>query len=410
MSSTQQIRSEYDAIIVGARCAGAATAMLLARAGQRVLAVDRSPYGSDMLSTHALMRGGVQQLHRWGLLDRLKAEGTPTVRSTSFHYGDEFIKIPIMPRGGIEGLYGPRRTVLDRLLVDAAREAGAQVVHRTRAIELVRSVAGRVEGAVIQTSGGSPQAVRAGIVIGADGLRSLVAELVGAESYRVGRHATATIYGYWTGLDVDGYHWYFRPGVSCGLIPTNGGVCLFASLPSPRFREERGDGIEAIYHRVLQQVAPGVEASLRGAQRVGSLRGFAGEVGLLRRSAGSGWALVGDAGFFRDPLTSHGITDALRDAELLARAVVRGEDELACYPGARDEFAVGMLEVTDEIASFAWDLEQIKGMHKRLSREMNREVEMLSGLDSADAGKQEPSISPRQKSPRQISPQQISAQ
>jgi 2-polyprenyl-6-methoxyphenol hydroxylase-like FAD-dependent oxidoreductase len=129
----------YDVVVVGARCAGAATAMLLARRGFRVLVVDRERYGADTLSTHALMRGGVLQLHRWGILEEVKAAGTPTVRSTSFHYGDEVVEVQIKPKGGIDGLYAPRRRVIDRLLVNAARSAGAEVVYETRLVDLLRS-------------------------------------------------------------------------------------------------------------------------------------------------------------------------------------------------------------------------------------------------------------------------------
>src|SRR5580765_1213789 len=119
--------SRYDVVVVGARPAGAATAMLLARAGLRVLVVDRGRYGTDTLSTHALMRGGVLQLHRWGVLDAVVGAGTPPVRRTTFRYGGEEIVIPIKASHGVDALYAPRRTVLDRLLVDAAVEAGAEV-------------------------------------------------------------------------------------------------------------------------------------------------------------------------------------------------------------------------------------------------------------------------------------------
>ena len=118
----------YDAVVVGARCAGAATAMLLARHGLSVLLVDRDRHGADTLSTLALMRAGVLQLHRWGLLDRVRAAGTPPISSTSFIYGDETITVPIKPRDGVDALYAPRRTLLDALLADAASDAGADVV------------------------------------------------------------------------------------------------------------------------------------------------------------------------------------------------------------------------------------------------------------------------------------------
>ena len=111
----------YDAVIAGARCAGAATALLLARSGAKVLMVDRQAYGSDTLSTHALMRGAVLQLTRWGLIPDITAAGTPAIRSTTFHYGSEATRVAIKPEHGVECLFAPRRTVLDRLLVDAVR-------------------------------------------------------------------------------------------------------------------------------------------------------------------------------------------------------------------------------------------------------------------------------------------------
>src|SRR5262245_52988386 len=117
----------HDVIVVGARVAGAATAMLLARQGLRVLLVDRDRYGTDTLSTHALMRGSVFLLSRWGLLDRLVEAGTPPVRQTRFDYGTDSVTVGIKPTRGVEALYAPRRTVLDRVLVDAAEAAGAEI-------------------------------------------------------------------------------------------------------------------------------------------------------------------------------------------------------------------------------------------------------------------------------------------
>src|SRR3954447_16898488 len=143
-----QATQHYDVLIVGARCAGAATAMLMARRGLRVLAIDKAGYGDDTISTHALMRGGVLQLHRWGLLARLKEVGTPPVATTTFHYGDEAVEIAIRPGDGVDALYAPRRTVLDSLLVDAAWEASADVRHHHKLAGLIED-AGRVIGAVV---------------------------------------------------------------------------------------------------------------------------------------------------------------------------------------------------------------------------------------------------------------------
>src|SRR5688572_29646556 len=115
----EPIAGTFDAVVVGSRCAGAATAMLLARAGQRVLVVDRGEYGADILSTHALMRGAVLQLRHWGLLPRIVDAGTPAVRSTTFHFGADTLLVAIKAKYGVDALYAPRRTVLDPILVDA---------------------------------------------------------------------------------------------------------------------------------------------------------------------------------------------------------------------------------------------------------------------------------------------------
>jgi 2-polyprenyl-6-methoxyphenol hydroxylase-like FAD-dependent oxidoreductase len=380
MSTQTPRHSRYDAVVVGARCAGAATAMLLAREGLRVLVVDRSRYGADTLSTHALMRGAVVQLHRWGLLKAVEAEGTPVVRATSFHYADEVIRIPIKPRDGVEGLYAPRRNVLDRILVDGARETGAEVVYGARLMNLARSGDGRVDGVVIEDAEGHLRCVGAGIVIGADGLRSTVADLVKARPYRTARHSASVVFGYFSGLAQDGYHWHYRPGVAVGIIPTNDELtCVFASAPSRRFLKEIRYDPAGGFARVLEECSPELARSAAEGRRSGNLRGFPGQRGFFRQSWGRGWALVGDAAYFKDPITAHGITDALRDAELLARAVVDGtEGALADYQATRDAVATRLFEVTDEIASYEWDLPAVKEMHLRLSDEMKREVAAMT--------------------------------
>ncbi len=383
MTTLKTLRPGYGAIVVGARCAGAATAMLLARAGLDVLVVDRGQPGADTLSTHALMRGGVLQLRRWGLLDAVEAAATPAIRSATFHYADEEVAVPIKPRDGVDALYAPRRTVLDPLLVRAAEASGARVVHGVTALELVRDARGRVGGVVLAGPDGARAVAQAPIVIGADGMRSRIATLAGAEVELAGRHASAVVYAHWEGLAVEGYHWYYRPGVSAGAIPTNDGrTCLFVALPPGRYRDELPLGVGALYHHVLAEVAPEMAAAVTGARLERKPWTFPGTPGFLRRAWGPGWALVGDAGYFKDPLTAHGITDALRDAELLSRAVVAGTDDaLAAYQAARDEVSLGLFEVTDRIASFEWNLDQARRDHQALARHMAAESEMLLALD-----------------------------
>ena len=373
---------KFDAVIVGARCAGAATAMLLARAGARVLLVDRGAYGTDTLSTHALMRGAVLQLHRWGLLPAVVAAGTPPVTSTTFSYTGHDLTVAIEPRFGVSALYAPRRTLLDRILVDAAVDSGAAVRYGVRVDDVVTDDRGRVRGITV-VAGGIRQSIESDIVIGADGLYSTVAQRVGAVPVLEGRRSTGVLYTYWEGLPNEGYYWRFQTTASIGLMPTNdGATCVFVAIPSARFRDEVRDNSASTYRSLIRQASSVFDARLADARIVEPIRGFGGHAGFIKRSAGPGWALVGDAGYFKDPLTSHGITDALRDAELLARAIMRGTiDALAEYERTRDDLSRRLFEVTDEIASLAWTDERVQALHREFSSEMSREVRALAALE-----------------------------
>jgi len=373
-------QEKYDVLVVGARCAGAATAMLMARRGLKVLAIDRGAYGTDTLSTHALMRGGVLQLHRWGVLPRLVEMGTPAVRSTTFHYGAEIIKVPIKPVHGVDALYAPRRTALDSVLVDAAQEAGAEVRHGCAVAELVRRPDGRVSGAVVYDEHGRRMDIAADLVVGADGIGSTIARLAEAPVQHLARHATAAMYGYWSGVHADGYRWHYREGGSTGTIPTNAGQhCVFVSISSERFRQEARQDLAALYRRIIAETSPELADALATARLDGRVWAFAGRKGFLRQPHGPGWALVGDAGYFKDPLTAHGITDALRDAELLADAAARGTPAtFQEYAEVRDELSLPLFRVTDAIASFAWDIDAIKDHHQALNKAMKREVDWMA--------------------------------
>jgi flavin-dependent dehydrogenase len=383
MNPSPAPRAHYDVVVVGARVAGAATALLLARAGLRVLVIERSRRGSDTLSTHALMRAGVMQLHRWGVLPRLLAAGTPPIRRTTFHYGSEPVVVDIKDRDGVDALFAPRRTLLDVVLADAAAASGAQVLYGATVTEILRGPAGRVQGVLVTDDGGRRHRVEADIVIGADGARSMVGGAVDARVLAEGTHPGAYIYAYWQGLELDGTHWYYAPGVAAGAIPTNQGLaCVFVGMPPSRYRAQPAVALDALFQQRASECHPGLARALGGARRVGKCYPFAGRAGFLRQPWGEGWALVGDAGCFKDPITAHGITDALRDAEFLARAVLRGTaGALADYQAARDSFAMEFLELSDRIASFDWDLDFLGGLHHRLSRLMARECDSLRDLD-----------------------------
>ncbi len=375
----------WDVIVVGARVAGAATAMLLARAGLRVLCVDRSRQGSDTLSTHALMRGGVLQLTKWGLLDSVVAAGTPAVRRTVFHYGAEQSAVSLKPAAGTDALYAPRRTVLDALLVDAAMRSGASVEFGTPVVGLCRAADDRVTGVLLRDRRtGRVRAELAAFVVGADGRESLVAREVSATNEFAGQHAGSYLYGYWHDLPTDGYEWSYRPGLAAGTIPTNdGATCVFVGgTPTRIGAAVRATGSPAAAIDALADQI-GLGERTRSAHRIGTVR-FVHSLapGYLRTAQGPGWALVGDAGHWMDPMSTHGMTSALRDAELLVEAITSPilvkSGAVGSYQHTRDRISRPMLETSDEIASFGWDLERIRDVLRRMSSAMTDEVETLA--------------------------------
>ncbi len=379
-------RPRYDAVIVGARAAGAATAMLLARAGLRVLVVERNRYGADTLSTHALMRGGIMQLHRWGLLDAVVAAGTPAVRRTRFRLAQDTIDVSVKPAHGVDALYAPRRTVLDPILVDAAIAAGADVSYGVTVTNLRWDRHGRVVGVDGRDDTGRFVTADAGIVIGADGLRSTIAREVDAPVEHVGTGTTALVYGYWSDVEADGYEWIFRRDACAGVIPTNDDqVCVFVGGTPARI----GRGGRAVLEAVLHDANAETAARVRAGTAPAGTRTFAGPPGFMRRAGGPGWALVGDAGDWKDPISAHGLTDALRDAELLARAIVAaaGGDmpeaaALAGYQSTRDELSRPLFGIVDAIARQQWTDDEIGGLLLQLSSAMATEVDAIAALDA----------------------------
>jgi 2-polyprenyl-6-methoxyphenol hydroxylase-like FAD-dependent oxidoreductase len=394
--------SDYDVVVVGGRCAGAATAMLLARAGVRVALVDRAPEGSDTLSTHALMRAGVIQLHQWGLLDRVIAAGTPAVRQTVFRYGQAVTTVSLKRLAGIDALYAPRRTVLDPILVHAAGEAGADVLFGISVTDVERGTDGRVIGVVGHDGRGSAIRLRAAMTIWADGLRSTVARAVGATLERRASHASSFIYAYISGLESSGYEWHYGAGVSAALIPTNDEqTCISVGAPPARFRSELARDIPAGFRRLLGEVSPDLAERVGDAGAPVQLRSFPGVRGFMLRPWGPGWALVGDSGYFKDPITAHGISDALRDAQLLANAAaaflfghVNEEAAMREYHETRNRLSLQMFTVTDTIASYRWDTGSVETHLRSLSAAMVAEIDhLLAGNSTATMPAPEDSVS-----------------
>jgi 2-polyprenyl-6-methoxyphenol hydroxylase-like FAD-dependent oxidoreductase len=355
--------------------------------------VDRRREGTDTLSTLALLRTGVLQLHRWGLLDRVIAAGTPPVKQTTFHYGEVTETVAVKPKAGVPALFAPRRTVLDTILVEAASDAGVDTRFGVSVAELMRDETGRVTGIAGRDRSGGPFTVTAPITIGADGKHSVVAREVNAPIERQGRSASAVIYSYWSGIPVDGYETFYRPGMSAGLVPTNDGLtCVWVGIPPTRLTRGMLRDVEGTFHRLLAEAAPEAVSRLADARRHGQFFPFPGATGFQRQPWGPGWALVGDASHFKDPLSTHGMSDALRDADFLAQAVgasLGGEvDEATAfdiYHQTRNRLSETLFTVTDEVASYHWDLKQVPQLLRALARSMKDEVDALMSLDRQPA-------------------------
>ena len=178
-----------------------------------------------------------------------------------------------------------------------------------------------------------------------------------------GRAPPPSSYGYWTGLARDGYEWIFRPDACAGVIPTNDGrSCVFAGASPARI----GRGGLDTFHEVVRAASPALAERLADAVGPAGVRTFGGLPGYLRRPYGRGWALVGDAGYWKDPISAHGLTDALRDAELLARALAAAAtgaeietEALGEYHATRDRLSMPLFTVTDTIAGLRWTDDEI---------------------------------------------------
>ncbi len=346
----------YDAIIVGARCAGAPTAMLLTRQGYRTLLVDKARFPSDTVSTHIIWPHAAALMDRWGLLDRLAATGCPPIaRQMIFDVGPFALKGGVTDANGGRGGFCPRRTVLDKLLVDAAVEAGAEV-REAFAVDGLLWSDGQVAGITGHSQSGGMVEERARVVIGADGVHSLVAAEVQAPEYDTKPPLATYYYSYFSGFAADDIEQYVRDGQGAACFPTHDGLTLIAAVwPSRRFHEVRTD-IER-YVRSVHESAPSVADRLRPARREEKWVGTAGVPNYFRRPYGPGWVLVGDAGYDKDPITAQGISDAFFDAEAVAAALDDGwsgrrplDAALADYQSRRDQRVKPMYDFTCGLA------------------------------------------------------------
>ena len=308
--------STYDVIVVGARCAGAATALLLARQGVRVLLTDRAAFPSDTVSTHLLHPTGVARLRAWGLLDPLLAGGCPPIETISFQAAEDLVL-----RGapyacdGVAVSLAPRRTVLDALLVEAAGAAGAEVRQGASFQEVIWED-GRVAGAVF--GGRRAFTERAALIIGADGRHSAVARRVAALPIRDAGTFGCQFYGYWRGLPNAGTQIFVGGGQAVLAYPTHDEHHLvLVGWPHARFAEVRRD-IGRHLRAAVAESAPALAPHLTDAARTGPIAGSGDLANYVRESSGPGWVLAGDAATAKDPVTAQGISDAFAQAQSLA--------------------------------------------------------------------------------------------
>ena len=347
----------YDAIVVGARCAGSPTSMLLARKGYRVLLVDKATFPSDTISTHILWPQGVEALARWGLSSALEATGvSPIGRWMTFDVG------PFALHGSIEhvndgrGGFCPRRTVLDSILLEAAGVSGVEI-REAFAVESLLFDGQTVVGVRGRQRGGATVEERARIVVGADGIHSVVAKHVAAPEYDPLPITACGYYSYFSGVRQDDIELYVREHCAFGGAPTNDGLHLvMVNWPTRQFAAVRSD-VDGHVQRALA-MSPDFAARVNSGKREEKWYGTAGVPSYFRKPYGKGWALVGDASYNRDPITAQGMSDAFIEAEQLANAIDAGfsggaddlERALAGVEAARNTRVRPMYEFSYELA------------------------------------------------------------
>jgi 2-polyprenyl-6-methoxyphenol hydroxylase-like FAD-dependent oxidoreductase len=375
----------YDAIVVGARVAGSPIAMLLARKGYDVLLLDRATFPSDTISTHLVHPPGVAALQRWGLLDSVAATGCPAINTYAFDFGPFTLSGAPGADGAVS--YGPRRTVLDKLLVDAAAEAGAEV-REGFSVESMVFEDDQVSGVRGHSKGGRTITELARVVIGADGRHSLVAQAVHPRQYHEKPALLAGYYAYWSGLPMNGrFETYVRPSRGMAAWPTNDDLTVvIAGWPYAEFEANKKDieGNLAKTYDLAPSFAERLQAGTRETRFVG-----AAVSNFFRKPFGPGWALVGDAGYNKDFITAQGIDDAFRDAELCATALDETftgagsfDAAMADYQTRRDAQVLAMYEFTTELAT----LEPPPPELQQLLAAMPGNQEAMDGFARVNAG------------------------
>jgi len=379
--------ARHDVLIVGTRCAGAPLAMLLARKGYKVLGVDRAQFPSDTVSTHFMWPRTTASLAKWGLLDKLAATGCPMINQVIADYGAIALCGKPNPVDGTDAMYSPRRLVLDSLLVDAAREAGAEIREGTTFRDLLWAE-GRVVGARLQDAHGRLIEESAAIVVGADGMWSPVGRAAGATTDVAHGSFTCGYYAYWAGVPTQGVEFYVRRGRDILVFPTHDGLtCIWAGRSHEDWDAYRRN-VGGNYREIIE-LAPSLAERLNSSQQVSPFKGTSKLLNFYRQSFGRGWALVGDAAYHRDPLPGMGIGDAFLGAQLLADALADGlandaarlAVSLATYQSAFRDKTMPIFEYTLKAASLK-DPTSTVPLYERVAQsreETTRFMDVLAG-------------------------------
>jgi 2-polyprenyl-6-methoxyphenol hydroxylase-like FAD-dependent oxidoreductase len=381
----------YDAIVVGARVAGAPTAMLLARRGYKVLLLDRDSFPSDIMSTHYIHQPGVAKLKEWGLLERVLATDAPPIaKLTTVRAGIPLSGMPDYPEAPFA--LCPRRHALDQVLVEAAVEAGAEL-REDFVVEDVLREGDTVVGIRGHRKGGESVEERARVVVGADGVHSVVARAVQPAEYNTHPAMGCGYYAYYSGVPMDGAEVHFLDdGIVFGFPTNDGQTCVAVEYPNAKFAEIKQD-YEAAFQAALDRV-PDFAARVAQGQRESRFTGVGEIPNFFRKPYGPGWALVGDAGYHKDPVTGLGITDAFVDAETLAAALDAGfsgreplDQSLAGYEQTRNARAFPLYEWTIRSVSFEpVPPEQVMLMRalQGNQEDTDRFMGLLSGITSVE--------------------------
>jgi 2-polyprenyl-6-methoxyphenol hydroxylase-like FAD-dependent oxidoreductase len=379
----------YDAIVVGARCAGSPTSMLLARKGYRVLLVDKATFPSDTISTHILWPHGAEVLGRWGLSSELESTGVPPIcRRMSFDVGPFALRGTIPGANGGRGGFCPRRKVLDGILLNAAAASGTEV-RQAFTVERLLFDGDTVVGIRGRQRDGATIEERARIVIGADGVHSVVAQQARALEYDRRPIATCGYYSYFSDVPQDDIELYVREHCAFGGAPTNDDLhMVMVNWPARDFAAVRAD-VEGHVQRALA-LAPDFAARVNSGKREETWYGTAGVPNYFRKPYGNGWALVGDASYNRDPITAQGMSDAFIESEQLADAIdawLAGREDpdraLGAVERARNDRVRPMYEFTYELAALEPPPPPMQELFAALRGNQEATNEFLSAITGA---------------------------